>query len=136
VATHQLQTDAPRPDFRLIIAFLWSDDHNVDTDGDAKNPASRAWTEFYCRDRARPSDRFTVDVFRDEQPQIIVKSPNEKLAARVTLFLTAELGVESGLSRAELTSLCGDEFDVDAAFERARQSRWRRATEAQPYPRA
>lgn len=134
MAKYYLQTDAPRPDYRLIITFLWNDDHDVDTDGDARNPASKTWTDLYCSDRARPSDHFEVEVISGERPQIIVESPNKEIAARVALFLSSELKVEVGPSRAELASQCGRDFDVDAAFERTRLSRWRRATEDQPYP--
>ena len=57
-----VQPEGPRPDFRLVITFLGGDSHNVDTDGNSHNPASRDWT---CLDgawarRPYPGDDFVI----------------------------------------------------------------------------
>ena len=70
-----------RPDFRVVLAFLWGDDHNCDTDGDSDNPASREWTCLYASSRERPGE--VVDIFpQQKQPLVLgVESPIESLAA-------------------------------------------------------
>jgi hypothetical protein len=139
---YYLLSSSPRPDFRLLVTFSWSDGHDVDTDGDARNPASRDWTDFCCRERNAPFDRFQVEVVSGNRPHITVESPRQEIAARVALFLSDELTAEvvtslvgnEALPRSTLAQACGPEFEVAAAFERTQLSRWRRATEDEPYP--
>ena len=54
---HTFYVTAPseRPDLRLVQAFLWGDDENVDGDGNAISPASRTWTELVLIPRDRYS---------------------------------------------------------------------------------
>lgn len=134
-----LHTAEPRPDFRLVITFLWGEDHDVDCDGDAQHPASRSWTDLYCADRADPSAAFEVEVFTGPS-KTVVRSERDVLGYRVALFLSEETRAEvccardgAVIQRSTLVSACGN-FDVDAAFERTRNSRWRRATATNPYP--
>lgn len=139
---YYLLTSAPRPDFRLLVTFLWSDDHNVDTDGDAQSPASRDWTDFYCTDRSAPFDRFEVEVVSGDRPHIVVESPRQEIAARLALFLSEEMtaavveivGGDEIVPHESLVEACGRSFDVEAAFRRTSLSRWRLATETNPYP--
>ena len=49
----------PRPDFRLVLAFLWGD-ADIDTDGNSHNPANREWTELYAQNRSRRGEMFNV----------------------------------------------------------------------------
>lgn len=139
-----LITDAPRPDFRLFITFLWSDDHNVDVDGDAEHPASRSWTDLYCVDRDSQDDQFEIEIVNQGEQSILIESRRSTIASRVALFLSEEIGSDvfpspkagTPVDRAALVSECGADFDVSAAFDRTRRSRWRRATEEDPYPKA
>lgn len=140
MAKYYVRSDGPRPDTRLLIAFLWGDEHDVDTDGDASNPASRTWTDFFCSDRKDPASRFEVELLPDGLGYLAVESETQVLAARVALFLSSEMntvvvtdiGGESVADEA-LVDACGD-FDIGVAMERAQNSRWRRATLENPYP--
>ena len=133
-------TPNPRPDFRLVLTFLWSDDRDCDTDGNSSSPASREWTELYCRNRENPTEVFDVSPVSPEPLVLLIESPHEWLAARVACFLAMECvgsvadkpdGVYSGPG--ELISKVG-EFDLEAAYERVRQSAFRDATLEDPYP--
>ena len=44
-----VRAERERPDFRLVITYLWHDLYNVDTDGDSYNPASRTCTRLFVR---------------------------------------------------------------------------------------
>ncbi len=123
----------------MIIAFLWRDFHNVDTDGDATNPASRDWTVLHCMNREKTWEMFDVLPVegRPELTEVIAGLPY--LAARVAYFLATESNSavaenERGpwLERECLRDKVGD-FDLAQAQERADRSRWRRATLANPY---
>jgi hypothetical protein len=126
-----------KPDFRLVITFLWRDLHNVDTEGDSYNPASRTWTELYVMNRE--DFREVVEVDEVEPRRVRVRSATSWLAAAVAFFLAEESGVlvsRDGavwLDRGELRGEVGV-FDLDAARARAAASVWRRATLADPYP--
>ena len=64
-------TDKARPDFRLLVSFLWGDEHDVDTDGDAKHPASTDWTDLYCANRQNATETFEVTVIQSFQQTIL-----------------------------------------------------------------
>ncbi len=131
---------AERPDFRLVIAFLWHDGQNVDTDGDSHNPASRNWTELYLCNRENSAEM--VDISPAQQTPLIleVESELEVLAARTAYFLACQtrgqvftaLG-ESGQSPNCLLELMG-EFQVEGAMRRVEKSPFTRATIKNPYP--
>jgi hypothetical protein len=120
-----------KPDFRLVITFLWRDLHNVDTDGDSYNAASRTWTELYVMNRE--DSREVVEVDEVEARRVRVRSTTPWLAAAVAFFLAEEGGVAvsrdgvAWLDRGELRGEVGV-FDLDAAIARAATSVWRRAT--------
>jgi len=135
-----LQSRGPRPDFRLVITFLWADLHNVDTDGNSYNPASRDWTELYCQNRENKAETFNVAPASESPLTLEVESNLPELAARVAYFLATETSavVSSELSgpwqeAAVLRESLGS-FDLAAAEFRARKSVWREATLDDPYP--
>ena len=129
-----------RPDFRLVIAFLWAEMHNVDSDGNSDNPASREWTELYLKNRENTSE--VVDVSPVETSPLIlaVDSDIEHLAARVAYFLARETHGEVAVGAGRYSSpealipRLGDGFDLAAALRRADGSVWRRSTLTLPYP--
>jgi len=132
-----------RPEFWLVITFLWGDDEDVDTDGDSDTPASCKWTELWIERRS--GDRESVDVSPSGRRPLIllVKSETPDLAARVAFFLaTATRGKvaeqETGPFKVpeELLSKMGRDFDVEAALQRVLRSRFIRATDENPFPRA
>ena len=135
-----VQTTSLRPDFRLVITFLWGDYHNCNTDGDSNNPASRDWTEFYCRNRENSVEAFDVSPIHKEPLLLQVESHHAWLAARVAYFLSVEsAGViaehqEGPFAAPEaLVSQMGD-FDLAAAMQRVRRSPFQKATRDNPYP--
>jgi hypothetical protein len=129
-----------RPDYRLVLTFLWDDDRNCDTDGNSRNPASREWTELYCCNRENAAEVFDVSPLNQEPLVLEVESPYEWVAARVAYFLAVE---SAGLVADKpdghyggpdmLISKLG-EFDIEAGKERVRQSVFRGATLEDPYP--
>lgn len=129
-----------RPDFRLVVTFLWGDFHNVDTEGNSYNPASREWTWLYCQNRECEQEIFEIEPC-SEQPLILqVHSELSELAARVTWFLAKEtqssVAPEPTGPWHELIWL-GDKvgaFDLCEGERRASLSVWRRSTLADPYP--
>jgi hypothetical protein len=135
-----LQPRGPRPDFRLVISFLWGDLHNVDTDGNSDNPASRDWTELYCQNRENLLETFDVSPVSQSPLILKIESDLPDLAARVAYFLATETGaaVASEISGpwhdpASLRESVGS-FDLTAAELRANKSVWREATLDDPYP--
>lgn len=134
------QPQNPRPDFRLIVTFLWGDFHNVDTEGDSYNPASRNWTVLYCQNREREGEIFEVGPFSERPPILQVDSPVRELAARVTCFLAKETQSEVATEPTGpwhhlswLENQLG-EFNLREAEQRAALSCWRRATPDDRYP--
>jgi hypothetical protein len=135
-----LQPRGPRPDFRLVISFLWGDLHNVDTEGNSYNPANRDWTELYCQNRENELETFHVGAVSQAPLTLAVESDLPELAARVAYFLATETwaAVASDPSGpwhgpALLRKSLGS-FDLAAAELRAQKSVWREATLEDPYP--
>ncbi|HLX63963.1 MAG TPA: hypothetical protein VKX17_22010 [Planctomycetota bacterium] len=128
-----------RPDFRVIIAFLWGDNENVDTDGDSFNPASRDWTELYIANR---NNGEIVDINPSQKSPLILDVQSDKvyLAARVAYFLAVSMGSKILMppdkdfrSLDILIPLLGN-FDLDAALKRAGSSPFLNSSLENPYP--
>lgn len=131
----------PRPDFRLVIAFLWHDGKNVDTEGDCKHPADRDWTGLYVANREDPSEpSVTVNVHQRSPLVLIIESESRHIAARVAYFLATQTGGKVSLSSdgdfgpPEQLLAHVEDFDVEAALQRAAASPFSRATREHPYP--
>jgi hypothetical protein len=123
-----------------VITLLWSEMHNVDSDGDSHNPASREWTWLYLKDRAHPQDIVEIHPVELEPLLLAVDSEQPTLAARVAFFLAreanGEVAIEPGAfsSPDSLLPHLGVDFDHAEACRRADRSVWRSATEENPYP--
>ncbi len=134
-----VRVNGPRPDFRLVLAFVWGD-ADTDTDGNSRNPASREWTELYAQNRGRPDEVFNVFPASADPLVLQVQSEKEWLAAVVVHLLAEATG--GGVSESD----CGPfepaasvlprvgGFDVPAAWERFRASPYQRTTLDDPYP--
>jgi hypothetical protein len=85
-----IQPHALRPEFWLVIVFVFGHDSDVDTDGDSYNPASREWTELYCLNRKQPQEVFDVDPVSDSPLTLRISSKVSELAARVAYYLARE----------------------------------------------
>ena len=112
-----------RPDYRQVIAFLWSEDQDVDSDGDSYPASSRTWTELTLITRDERQERVDVDLCSDNPIVLEVRSEKRSLAARVAYLLAKSTCGSVGWSpdgpfdepdslKAEL----GDDFDLDAAW--------------------
>jgi hypothetical protein len=129
-----------RPDFRLVLTFLWGDLRNCDTDGNSHNPASREWTELYCRNRDTPTEVFYVSPCSQDPLLLQIESSHEWLAARVAYFLAVEScgliaeQTDGPLRAPETVAPRMGEFDLEAAKERVRRSHYQGATLDDPYP--
>ena len=131
----------PRPDFRTVISFLWSDFHEVDSDGDSYNPASRTWTDLYLENRENEHE--TVDVTKEEEEPLVLRvtSPSRSIALGVAYFLVhwasgEILDAESRMPIKEkvVTDELESTFDLLTRVERAEQSIWNHSTLEKPYP--
>jgi len=130
-----------RPDHRLFGTFLWREDQDLDSDGDAKSPADRTWTELTLIDRAPPRWRFDMDPHPERPDVFVVESETEVLALRAAYFLAREAGGTIHLDALDAPAVSSLELDkrigaewLRAAIERAAKSLWRRATDHDPYP--
>jgi hypothetical protein len=130
-----------RPDYRLVIAFLWHDGQNVDTEGNSDNPASRTWTELYIKNREHAGE--VVDVSQHQCSPLVlrVESEQEHLVARVALFLATHCrGVVATdpagdfLPADTLLSSVGADFDSPAAFRRVAASPFAHSSLDNPFP--
>ena len=129
-----------RPDFRLVSAFLWGDEHDIDSDGDSDHPASRSWTWLYLRSRERTGERVDLAMEEGTEACMRIRSEEPWLAAAVAYFLGME--AKAQVRRGDDTewrdaSSCVEDagpFDLGAAMERARVSVWRESTLEDPYP--
>ena len=129
----------PRPDFRLVLAFVWGD-AETDTDGDSHNPASREWTRLRAQNWTRRDETFNVFPASGTPLVLEVRSECEWLAAVVAYLLAETTGggvsdqtagpfepATSVLPRAGV-------FGSEAAWERFRASPFQRSTLDDPYP--
>ena len=136
-----LNAEKARPDFRQVYAFLYSAFHDVDTDGDSFNPASRTWTRLWICNREKNSE--WVRIFPvSESPLILeIESDLEFLAARTAYYLATYM--QSGVSLASdgpfvdpssLSNMMGDDFDSKSASRRAAETPFAQSTLENPYP--
>ena len=139
--TYFITAPRERPDFRLVIAFLWHDEQNVDTEGNSDHPASRTWTELYVRNREREGEVVTVSPHGESPLVLSVQSELRHLAARVALFLATHCGggvsadsTGEFLQPDTLLQRVGADFDTSAAFRRVANSPFSRSSLDNPYP--
>lgn len=128
-----------RPDFRVFWSFLWGDDHDIDSDGDSYNPASRTWTFLTMASREISNTRFEIIASRKNSSLFTVCSKNEWITRRVAYFLAREtqgtIFQEGNLvDPAELAHQLGDDFNLNEALHRADSCIWRQSTLENKYP--
>ena len=109
------------PNINQVIAFLWDETYNVDTDGNATGPKCTTWTDLWCRSRSNEALEFEIcledDVWR-------FAASDEELKNRLGLLATqmgSKVFVNKDLSNQILPETmcrnCG-EFAMDQALER------------------
>lgn len=126
--TYFVRVGGNRPQFGLVVTFLWGDDEDVDTEGDSVEPESQDWTELYVARRGGAREVVDVSVSQSEPLTLRVDSEWPEIAARVAFFLaTATKGAVAEQSAgpfgspSTLFSSIGN-FDVRAGLERVIKS--------------
>ncbi|MFH6995352.1 hypothetical protein [Flavobacterium sp. FlaQc-48] len=127
------------PDYRLFVDFLWDYDHNVDSDGDSYNPASRSWAFLDMESRENENERFSIDQAQDNPLIYIVKSENQIIANRVAYFLMKETDGDIYFNDKNYKfdfykDKLGNDFDLLKALQRSDKSIWRQSSLENPYP--
>lgn len=126
--TYFVRVAGDRPQFGLVTTFLWSDDEDVDTEGDSEEAASQDWTELYVA--RRHGDRESVDVSPVRMNPLILRIDSKwpEIAARVAFFLAsvtkgavAEQAEGKFLPANSVLPSLG-KFDVTAGLERVMKS--------------
>ena len=138
---HEFYVTTPhgRPDFRLVQAFLWGDDKDTDSDGNAINPASRKWTELILELRGAAGERFDVVEHKWSPLTLKVMSENKYLAARVAYLLAhctrgqvARTSSGPYENSETLIPEMGQDFDLEEALTRFHDSPFRQSTLENP----
>ena len=132
---HRVRVTGARPDFRVFIGLLYSDLHNVDTDGDSYVVHTRAWTKLYLRDR-EGGDPFVWIGPDAEAGYFEIESASARLEQLAALYLHEYCGdrLEANgraLSADEIAALAGR---YARELERGRASIWHQSSDALPYP--
>ncbi len=130
----EVQINSERPDFRLFWIFLWGENHNIDSDGDSWNPASREWSELYMSSREIDNETFDIGKINDDPLVFEVLSNNRDILNRITYFLKRETkGITKDTDETLIQNM-GKGFNLEEALERADKSIWRESSLDNPYP--
>ena len=132
---HRVRVVGNRPDFRVFIGLLYSDLHNVNTDGDSFSVESRDWTNLYVKDRE--SDDPSVEIIEElTGPYFEVSSDSERLETIVALYLMEYCGDSIERNSLELPESAIGELRTkyEKELERGRTSVWHQSSPDVPYP--
>ena len=128
--TYFIKPKRRRPDFRVLLSFLWRDVDNVDAWGDI-SAASGYWTDLDCFHKMRPEEEFSVFPVKFSPLILCVESETEEMTSRVTYFLAKQthcgyFETEFGWYRQPEALICrfGWDFDLDEAYDRVKASPW------------
>ena len=130
-----------RPDFRLVATWLWNGPHDIDSDGNSDNPASRQWTELYLCSRQNSDEMIDISPVSENPLILRVNGSTSEMVSRAAYFLAVEtngqLFTDEALSNSiglEDLKLQVGNFDIENAMKRTRESRWRKSSIDKPYP--
>jgi len=125
-----------RPDFRVFIELLYSQEHNVDTDGDAIRVNSRSWTYLYIKDRMSDDPSDVIEAQDNDPSTFRVESESKKLAELTAIYLFDYCGSSIEYDGEKLDGAVIDELRRKYAKEisQAQSSIWHRSTDKTPYP--
>jgi len=125
VYTQYVTAPRERPPFEWLQKFVWEKQIDTDTDGNAIQPNSTAWTELTVITRDDKRERFDIDPVREEPLILKIRSEKEHLAARVAYALAVYTGGKVSESSdgpfdspQTLISKMGKTFDLSAALRR------------------
>ncbi len=82
-----VKAERERPDFRLVITYLWHDLYNVDTDGGFIQSSQSHVDSSFRRNRQDESEIVYVNPATNSAMVLRVESEKEHLAARTAYFL-------------------------------------------------
>jgi len=131
-----------RPDFRLLMTWLWSDSENIESDGNYRNPPSKEWTGPYIRHRRDNNFYFESNPVADDPLVLEIKSTNKLMLNKVGYFmqertdgeLSESFDCKRSLSKNFIRELI-QSFSVDDANDRVASSRYIHTTKDDPYPK-
>lgn len=107
------------PDFRLFWIYLWGEKHQIDSDGDSYNLASRTWTELYMSSRELENHSFEIHKINDKPLTFEVMSENIHLLHQVAYFLKRETQGVTVMEDDILVQNTGSHFNLEASLKRA-----------------
>lgn len=117
------------------------DIHNLDTDGDSLNPASREWTFLYLANRENKNEYATISQDEEKVDVYLIESSTEEFGYLLTYFLAEEMNAIVSLNddfanlieqkdlKAKLSK-----YNLEEALNRTKNSIWRQSTLENPYP--
>lgn len=136
-----IKPEGPMPDFRTVAAFLWSDFHDFDSDGNSYNPASREWTQLRLTNRSGDKEEVMVLEENLAERVLSVSSSVREVALGVAYFIIHWSGgsIYSSTDQKEISlkevmnDLCHS-FDLLDKMESGENSIWNSSTLEEPYP--
>ena len=133
---YQITVIRNRPDFRVFIELLYSQEHNVDTDGDSEPVNSRAWTYLYMKDRMSNDPSVIIEAQHNGPLTFAVKSKSKKLAELTAIYLLDYCGSAIKYDEEELDNSAIEALREKYAKElkKAQNSIWHHSTDEKPYP--
>ena len=129
-----------RPDYRTIKAFLWSDDRDCDSDGNAYPASSRIWTELMLEPRDVSGQRFDVVPYIITPLILKIVAETATIVAQVAYILAYATGgkvarvPEGPFANAQGFVATLEGFDLTAALVRFTNSPFARSTLNNVYP--
>lgn len=146
---YEVYIKTERPDFRVFIGLIYSDKHDVDTEGNANPVNSRDWTELYIKDRQSndPPIEIWENLVYDEKKDVyvpvhknqlvlVVKSALSNFEEIVAIYLFLFSGDEiyfngKKLQPSEIEYL---KEKHQVALQKANSSKWHCSSNFNPYP--
>ena len=134
------KTSELRPDFRLICEWVSENVHNVDTEGDSHNPASKEWTWLYLSNRKIKNEYAEIGQIKDNPEIYEIESSKAEFGYFLAYFLSIETNAlisfddkfENIIELEELKQKITN-YNIDESIKRTENSIWRKATLDDPY---
>ncbi|WP_338762278.1 hypothetical protein WAF17_17295 [Bernardetia sp. ABR2-2B] len=139
--TFFLNPKKERPDFRLVITWLWNDLQNVDTEGNSYNPASKEWTELYIVNRENKNEKIDIYPITENPLLLEISATTKELSYKLVYFLSEqtegdifmEKEMNNIISKTEILNHIDSKWLEDAK-KRIDNSIWKNITLENPYP--
>ena len=131
---HTVEVDRERPDCRVFIDLLYGHGRNVDTEGNSIPVYSRAWTEFFIKDRESDAPSVEIYATKDEPSVFAVVSESAHSEELAALYLYLASGKSISCQGVELVnvSLLTDKYSTE--LRRGVNAVWHKSSQELPYP--